>query len=63
MGLNGSPQDAGNLADKRARVLVDSAPDSLLDLYNRQRRTVAVDLVQQQSAPQTRVAALTLEAA
>jgi 3-(3-hydroxy-phenyl)propionate hydroxylase len=49
MGLNGGPQDADNLAGKLARVLVDSAPDSLRDLYNRQRRTVAVDFVQEQS--------------
>ena len=49
MGLNERPQDAAKLADKLARVLVDSAPDSLLDLYNRQRRTVAVDFVQEQS--------------
>jgi 3-(3-hydroxy-phenyl)propionate hydroxylase len=54
MGLNGGPQDAGNLADKLARVLVDSASDSLLDLYNRQRRTVAFDVVQEQSMPNTR---------
>ena len=49
MGLNGGPRDAGNRADRLARVLVDSAPESLLDLYNRQRRTVAVDFLQEQS--------------
>jgi len=49
MGLNGGLQDAGNLADKLARVLVDGAPDNLLDLYNLQRRTVAVDFVQEQT--------------
>lgn len=49
MGLNGGPQDAAKLADKLARVLVDSAPDSLLDPYNPQRRTVAVDFVEEQS--------------
>jgi 3-(3-hydroxy-phenyl)propionate hydroxylase len=30
-------------------VLLDDAPDRLLDLYDRQRRTVAVEFVQQQS--------------
>jgi 3-(3-hydroxy-phenyl)propionate hydroxylase len=49
MGLNGGLQDAGNLADKLACVLLDAAPDNLLDLYNRQRRTVAVDFVQEQT--------------
>jgi 3-(3-hydroxy-phenyl)propionate hydroxylase len=49
MGLNGGIQDAVNLADKLARVLCDGAPDRLLDLYDRQRRTVAVDFVQEQS--------------
>ena len=54
MGLNGGPQDAGNPADKLARVRVDSAPDSLLDLYNRPRRTVAFDFVHEQSIANTR---------
>jgi 3-(3-hydroxy-phenyl)propionate hydroxylase len=49
MGLNGGIQDAVNLADKLARVLRDGAPDHLLDLYDRQRRTVAVEFVQEQS--------------
>ena len=38
-----------NLADKLARVIVDKAPDTLLDIYDRQRRTVAVEFVQEQS--------------
>ncbi len=49
MGLNGGLQDAANLAEKLARVLGDDAPGTLLDLYDRQRRTVAVEYVQQQS--------------
>jgi 2-polyprenyl-6-methoxyphenol hydroxylase-like FAD-dependent oxidoreductase len=49
MGLNGGIQDAANLSDKLAQVLLDDAPDRLLDLYDRQRRTVAVEFVQQQS--------------
>jgi 3-(3-hydroxy-phenyl)propionate hydroxylase len=49
MGLNGGIQDAVNLADKLARVLLDGAPERLLDLYNLQRRTVAIEFVQEQS--------------
>jgi 3-(3-hydroxy-phenyl)propionate hydroxylase len=49
MGLNGGIQDAANLAEKLARVMLDDAPDRLLDLYDRQRRTVATEFVQLQS--------------
>ena len=49
MGLNGGIQDAANLADKLARILVGGEPERLLDLYDRQRRTVAVEFVQEQS--------------
>jgi 3-(3-hydroxy-phenyl)propionate hydroxylase len=49
MGLNGGIQDAVNLADKLARVLLGGEPDTLLDLYDLQRRTVAVEFVQEQS--------------
>jgi 3-(3-hydroxy-phenyl)propionate hydroxylase len=49
MGLNGGIQDAANLAEKLARVLLEGAPDRLLDLYDLQRRTVATEFVQQQS--------------
>jgi 3-(3-hydroxy-phenyl)propionate hydroxylase len=49
MGLNGGIQDAANLADKLSKVLLDDAPDALLDLYSRQRRTVATEFVQEQS--------------
>ena len=49
MGLNGGIQDAVNLSDKLARVVLDGAPDTLLDLYDLQRRTVAVEFVQEQS--------------
>jgi 3-(3-hydroxy-phenyl)propionate hydroxylase len=49
MGLNGGLQDAGNLADKLARVMLEGASDELLDLYSRQRRTVAIEFVQEQS--------------
>ena len=49
MGLNGGIQDAANLCDKLARVLRDGAPETPLDLYDLQRRTVAVEFVQEQS--------------
>jgi 3-(3-hydroxy-phenyl)propionate hydroxylase len=49
MGLNGGFQDAGNLATKLADVILDGAPDTLLDLYDLQRRTIASEFVQQQS--------------
>jgi 3-(3-hydroxy-phenyl)propionate hydroxylase len=37
------------LAEKLARVILDRAPEWLLDLYSLQRRTVATEFVQQQS--------------
>jgi 2-polyprenyl-6-methoxyphenol hydroxylase-like FAD-dependent oxidoreductase len=49
MGLNGGIQDAVNLADKLARILLDAASERLLDLYDLQRRTVAIEFVQEQS--------------
>jgi 3-(3-hydroxy-phenyl)propionate hydroxylase len=49
MGLNGGIQDAANLSDKLVQIILEGAPDSLLDLYSRQRRTVAVEFVQEQS--------------
>jgi 3-(3-hydroxy-phenyl)propionate hydroxylase len=49
MGLNGGLQDGANLSDKLARILLDGAHDRLLDVYDRQRRTVAVEFVQEQS--------------
>jgi 3-(3-hydroxy-phenyl)propionate hydroxylase len=49
MGLNGGIQDAVNLSDRLVRVLLDGAPERLLDLYNLQRRTIAIEFVQEQS--------------
>jgi 3-(3-hydroxy-phenyl)propionate hydroxylase len=48
MGLNGGLQDAANLSHKLADVL-DGGPDSLLDLYSLQRRTVTIEFVQEQT--------------
>jgi 3-(3-hydroxy-phenyl)propionate hydroxylase len=48
MGMNGGIQDAFNLADKFKAIFAGS-DDRLLDRYDRQRRTVAVEAVQQQT--------------
>jgi 3-(3-hydroxy-phenyl)propionate hydroxylase len=48
MGMNGGIQDAFNLADKFKQIYA-GADDRLLDRYDRQRRTVAVEAVQQQT--------------
>jgi 3-(3-hydroxy-phenyl)propionate hydroxylase len=49
MGLNGGLQDAANLAEKLARVVLGGETERLLDLYDLQRRTVMSEFVQQQS--------------
>jgi 3-(3-hydroxy-phenyl)propionate hydroxylase len=49
MGLNGGIQDAANACEKLARIVLDGEADRLLDLYDRQRRTVAVEFVQEQT--------------
>jgi 3-(3-hydroxy-phenyl)propionate hydroxylase len=49
MGLNGGLQDAANLAGKLSPVILDGAPDRLLDLYDKQRRTVTNEFVQAQT--------------
>jgi 3-(3-hydroxy-phenyl)propionate hydroxylase len=48
-GLNGGIQDAVNLAEKLAKVWHGAAPDSVLDLYDRQRRPVNIEYVQAMS--------------
>jgi 3-(3-hydroxy-phenyl)propionate hydroxylase len=48
-GLNGGIHDAFNLTGKLARVCHGEADASLLDLYERQRRTVNLDYVQEHS--------------
>jgi 3-(3-hydroxy-phenyl)propionate hydroxylase len=45
-GLNSGIHDAVNLAEKLARVVRESANTDLLDLYDKQRRTVAKEYVQ-----------------
>ena len=48
IGMNGVIQDEFNLADK-LKAIWAGADDQLLDRYDRQRRTVAVEAVQQQT--------------
>ena len=48
MGMNGGIHDAFNLADKLAEIYA-GADEALLDRYERQRRTVAIEAVQQQT--------------
>jgi 3-(3-hydroxy-phenyl)propionate hydroxylase len=49
MGLNSGVHDAMNLGDKLARIWRGEGGDALLDLYERQRRTIALDHVQAQT--------------
>jgi 3-(3-hydroxy-phenyl)propionate hydroxylase len=49
MGLNGGIQDAMNLVEKLSDVWHGRGDDTLLDLYDIQRRTVATQFVQAQS--------------
>jgi 3-(3-hydroxy-phenyl)propionate hydroxylase len=48
MGMNGGMHDAFNLADKLAAIWA-GGDERLLDRYERQRRTVAIEAVQQQT--------------
>ena len=49
MGLNGGIQDAVNLTDKLAAVIIDGEDERLMDLYDKQRRSYAVEFVQEQT--------------
>lgn len=49
MGMNGGIHDAVNLASKLAPVMRGEADESLLDLYDRQRRHAAVEYTQAQT--------------
>jgi len=50
MGMNGGVHDAFNLAAKLIEVIAGRAPDSLLDQYERQRRTVAIEYINANTA-------------
>jgi len=49
MGLNGGVHDAINLVDKIRKIYDGAEAESMLGLYERQRRQVCIDTVQQQS--------------
>ncbi len=49
LGMNSGVQDGGNLAEKLAKIWRGEADDSLLDRYDRQRRTIANEIVQTMS--------------
>lgn len=49
MGMNGGLHDAFNLCGKLTEVLCRSAAPALLDLYERQRRTVTEEVIQQRT--------------
>jgi 3-(3-hydroxy-phenyl)propionate hydroxylase len=55
MGMNGGIHDAVNLTQKLGRVLRGEAEDSLLDLYDRQRRKAAVEYTQAQTIANKRL--------
>ncbi|OVZ58662.1 MULTISPECIES: NAD(P)/FAD-dependent oxidoreductase [unclassified Pigmentiphaga] len=50
MGMNGGVHDAFNLTGKLIEVLAGRAPIELLDLYERQRRTVAIEYINANTA-------------
>jgi 3-(3-hydroxy-phenyl)propionate hydroxylase len=50
MGLNGGVQDAFNLADKLVDMILNGASPDLLGRYERQRRTVAIDYINANTA-------------
>lgn len=49
MGMNGGIHDAVNLCDKLVEVWAGRAPLEIMERYNRQRRKVAIETVQEQS--------------
>jgi 3-(3-hydroxy-phenyl)propionate hydroxylase len=49
MGMNFGLHDAFSLTDKLGKVLLDGEGDDILDLYDRQRRTVAQEYLQRQT--------------
>jgi 3-(3-hydroxy-phenyl)propionate hydroxylase len=49
MGMNFGFHDAFSLTDKLAAIIQDGAREDLLDLYDRQRRTVAQEYLQRQT--------------
>ena len=50
MGMNGGVQDAFNLSDKLVAIIRDGADTALLDRYQRQRRSVAIEYINANTA-------------
>ncbi len=50
MGMNGGVHDAFSLADKLVDILVSGADEALLDRYERQRRSVAIEYINANTA-------------
>ncbi len=50
MGMNGGVHDAFNLSDKLVDILIHGASDALLDRYERQRRSVAIEYINANTA-------------
>ena len=50
MGMNGGVQDAFNLSDKLVDILNNGASSDLLDRYQRQRRSVAIEYINANTA-------------
>ncbi len=50
MGMNGGVQDAFNLSDKLVEILTSGASPDLLDRYERQRRAVAIEYINANTA-------------
>jgi 3-(3-hydroxy-phenyl)propionate hydroxylase len=50
MGMNGGVHDAFNLADKLVQIINHKASDALLQRYERQRRSVAIDYINANTA-------------
>jgi 3-(3-hydroxy-phenyl)propionate hydroxylase len=49
MGMNFGLHDSFNLVDKLSRIILEGASEDLLDVYDRQRRTVAQEFLQRQT--------------
>ena len=50
MGMNGGVHDATNLCEKLLGVMQHGAPESSLDLYEKQRRTIAIEYINASTA-------------
>ena len=49
MGMNGGLHDVFNLCPKLVAIMRDGASEDLLDLYERQRRDITIEFIQNQT--------------